>query len=32
MKKKIIFLTAKRGGYDAMSPLLKLITLKKKYI
>ncbi|OUX35847.1 MAG: UDP-N-acetylglucosamine 2-epimerase (hydrolyzing) [Candidatus Pelagibacter sp. TMED273] len=31
MKKKIFFLTAKRGGYDAMKPLLKLIISKKKY-
>jgi len=32
MKKKILFLTGKRGGYDAMKPLLKLIAEKKKYI
>ena len=32
MKKKIFFLTAKRGGYDAMKPLLKLIEKKNKFI
>jgi len=31
MKKKIFFLTGKRGGYDAMKPLLNLIKIKKEF-
>ena len=31
MKKKIFFLTGKRGGYDSMKPLLNLIKKKKEY-
>ena len=29
-KKKIFFLTGKRGGFDAMTPLLKLLSKDKK--
>ena len=32
MKKKIFFLTAKRGGYDAMKPLLNLFEKQNKYL
>jgi UDP-hydrolysing UDP-N-acetyl-D-glucosamine 2-epimerase len=31
MKKKIFFLTGKRGGYDAMKPLLNHIKIKKEF-